>query len=118
MKTSEKNSLWDSTVRRENKPPTFHEQYYKNTLGRVNCVTVSLTGVDVLYLTGAVPSAARCGHESGTAVPSSSTQGQLNNSSGCARIILLTWLWEGSGASGPAGEGEPKSRGGFWGEAV
>lgn len=38
MKTSEKNSLWGSTVRRENKPTTFHKQYYKNTLD-TNCVT-------------------------------------------------------------------------------
>lgn len=43
MKTSEKNSLLYSTVRREDKPPTFHKQYYKNTLDKVNCVTVNLT---------------------------------------------------------------------------
>lgn len=51
MQTSEKNYLWDPTVRRENKPPTFCKQYYKNTLDKVNCVTVNLIKMDVLHLT-------------------------------------------------------------------
>lgn len=51
MQISEKNSLWDPTVRRENKPPTFHKPYYENTLDKVNCVTVNLIKMDVLHLT-------------------------------------------------------------------